>query len=138
MPPLGRFAGSSTREVWFQRVPPEPGYEQTPTNGHTVLTTLDTAAIAAHTAGPWGAGFGWFFLLIPLFWIGVLALFFLIARRARWAAWNNGHGPHWSQPARSAESTLAERFAQGDIEEKEYRARLEVLRANSYRDPSAK
>ena len=29
-----------------------------------------------------------------------------------------------------AESTLAERFAQGDIDEKEFRARLEVLRAN--------
>ena len=105
---------------------------------NTVLTTLDTAAIAAHTNAPWGAGFGWFFLLIPLFWIGVLALVFLVARRSRRAAWNNGHGPHWAQPGRSAESTLAERFAQGDIEEKEYRARLEVLRANSYRDTPAK
>ena len=103
-----------------------------------MLTTLDTAAIAAHTIGPWGAGSGWFFLLIPLFWIGVLALFFLIARRARWAAWNNGAGPRWAQPGRAAESTLAERFAQGDIEEKEYRARLEVLRANSYRETRTK
>ena len=34
--------------------------------------------------------------------------------------------------SRGAESTLAERFAQGDIEEKEYRARLEVLRANRF------
>ena len=32
--------------------------------------------------------------------------------------------------ARSAEQTLAERFAKGDIDETEYRARLEVLRAN--------
>ena len=31
---------------------------------------------------------------------------------------------------KSAEATLAQRFAQGDIEEAEYRARLEVLRAN--------
>jgi putative membrane protein len=34
-------------------------------------------------------------------------------------------------PVHSAEATLAERFAQGDIDEKDYRARLEVLRANS-------
>ena len=34
-------------------------------------------------------------------------------------------------PRISAETTLAERFAQGDIDEKEYRARLEVLRANN-------
>jgi putative membrane protein len=30
----------------------------------------------------------------------------------------------------AAERTLAERFAHGDIDEVEYRARLEVLRAN--------
>jgi len=39
---------------------------------------------------------------------------------------------------RSAEATLAERFAQGDIDEKEYRARLEVIRANAYPQPPAK
>jgi len=32
---------------------------------------------------------------------------------------------------------LAERFAQGDIDEKEYRARLEVLRANNTFTPPA-
>lgn len=114
-------------------VPPEPL-----TNGYTVVATLSAVGIAAHAAGPWGAGFGWFFLLIPLFWIGVLALIFLVARRARRSAWGDGYGPRWAQPGRAAESTLAERFAQGDIEEKEYRARLEVLRANTYRGPDAK
>ncbi|MEJ1231340.1 MAG: hypothetical protein WDM88_12995 [Galbitalea sp.] len=50
---------------------------------------------------------------------------------ARWGAW----GPRrlrslgFGIPCR--EATLAERFAQGDIDEKEYRARLEVLRANN-------
>ena len=41
------------------------------------------------------------------------------------------HGPfgHGSSPSHPAEWTLAERFAQGDIDEKEHRARLEVLRA---------
>ena len=99
-------------------------------------------AVAAHLGGP-GFGFGWiFFILIPLFWIAVFVLIGSLARR-RWSrgGWGPGqfagHHGHWASvaAARSAESTLAERFAQGDIDEKEYRARLEVLRANAY--PSA-
>ena len=101
-----------------------------------MLTTLATLGIAAHIGGPFG-GFHWaFLLLIPLFWILVIALVFgVFGRRWRRHAWQNGYGHHghWgAQAARSAESTLAERFAQGDIDEKEYRARLEVLRANAY------
>jgi putative membrane protein len=92
---------------------------------------IATAGIATHAGAPWGAGFGWFFLLVPLFWIALFAVLFAVARRARWAG--GGH-PGWAQPARSAESSLAERFAQGDIDEQEYRARLEVLRANAYPD----
>ena len=99
-----------------------------------MLSSLAIAGVAAHVGGP-GFGFGWLFLLIPLFWILVLAILFGIFgrrfRRARWAGYGPGHG-HWAAAGRSAESTLAERFAQGDIEEKEYRARLEVLRANAY------
>ena len=109
-----------------------------------MLTTLTAASIAAHAGGPWVGGFGWFFLLIPLFWIGLFALVFAIVRRSRrtaWAGYGPGHGfgPRWAQPGRAAEATLAERFAQGDIDEKEYRARLEVLRANNdLGDPRAK
>lgn len=84
-----------------------------------------------------GFGFGWiFFFLIPLFWVLVIGLFVSLGRR-RWArgGFPGGYGHHghygsWAA-ARGAESTLAERFAQGDIDEKEYRARLEVLRANN-------
>ena len=91
-------------------------------------------ATIAHVGGPFvgGPGLGWLFLLVPLFWIGLFALLFAVFgrrwRRARLA----GYGPHghWGA-SRSAERTLAERFAQGDIEEQEYRARLEVLRANA-------
>ncbi|MGX5680253.1 SHOCT domain-containing protein [Schumannella luteola] len=94
-----------------------------------MITTLALATAALHV-GP-GFGFGWiFFFLIPLFWIGVVALIVGLGRR-RWA--RAGYGPGWHHgawAARSAESTLAERFAQGDIDEKEYRARLEVLRAS--------
>lgn len=106
-----------------------------------MFTSLALAAVAH----PVGHGFGWLFFLIPLFWILVLVLVFgLIGRRWRRHAWSGGHGwghgyghghgyGPWAQSAAAhgAETTLAERFAQGDIDEKEYRARLEVLRANS-------
>ncbi|WP_394771524.1 SHOCT domain-containing protein [Lacisediminihabitans sp.] len=92
-----------------------------------------------------GAGFGFLFLLIPLFWIGLFVLIFSLAgRRWRRAGWGGpghygpGHTPWGGGAARSAESTLAERFAQGDIDEKEYRARLEVIRANAYPQPPVK
>ena len=87
-------------------------------------------ALAAHV-GAWGYGFHWIpFILIPLFWIAVIALIVGLARRRGMrAAW--AHGGPWHNAGRSAESTLAERFANGDIDEKEYRARLEVLRANN-------
>lgn len=93
--------------------------------------TLATALVATHFAGPWG--FGWWFVLIPLFWILFFVLIFAIfGRRWRRAAAENGYGPYGRRsPARQAETTLAERFAKGDIDETEYRARLEVLRANA-------
>lgn len=107
-----------------------------------VFSTLALGGIAAH-AGGWGFGFGFLFLLIPLFWIGLIILFVSLARR-RWSrggwgpgGWGPGHG-YWAA-SRSAEATLAERYANGDIDEKEYRARLEVLRANdAYPGPAAK
>lgn len=96
----------------------------------TLATGLLAAPVAAHYAGPWGPG--WWFLLIPLFWIAVFAVLFAIfGRRWRRAA-ENGYGPHGRlSPARQAEATLAERFARGDIDETEYRARLEVIRTNA-------
>jgi putative membrane protein len=98
-----------------------------------VFSTLASAAAAPVVMH---GGFGFFFFLIPLFWILVFILVFgLIGRRFRRRAWNHGwgHGPgSWMQPSRNAEATLAERFANGDIDEKEYRARLEVLRANAF------
>ncbi|WP_394551463.1 SHOCT domain-containing protein [Agromyces sp. MMS24-JH15] len=92
-----------------------------------MLASLTTAAAVAHV-GPWAAGWGWMFFLIPLFWILFFVLLFtFLGRRWRRAAWS-GDGPPWARGG--AEHTLAERFAQGDIDEQEYRARLEVLRAN--------
>ncbi|MEU1973333.1 hypothetical protein ABZ477_16895 [Microbacterium sp. NPDC019599] len=93
--------------------------------------TLAAATVATHFVGPWG--FGWWFLLIPLFWILFFVLIWAIfGRRWRRAAAENGYGPYGRlNPSRQAEATLAERFAKGDIDEVEYRARLEVIRANA-------
>jgi putative membrane protein len=96
---------------------------------HSAVQLSAPAVAAAHVVhGGWG--FWWLGLLIPLFWILVFVLVFgVFGRRWRRRAWEQGG--HFHSPARSAEASLAERFAQGDIDEKEYRARLEVLRANA-------
>nr|WP_174247742.1 hypothetical protein [Galbitalea soli] len=91
--------------------------------------------------GALGFGLLPLFILGHVFWFVVivgLIVFAIAGRRRRWARWAAmshsggpfGHGG-WGSPSRAAETTLAERFAQGDIDEKEYRARLEVLRANN-------
>lgn len=78
------------------------------------------ASVAAHSAP--GVGFGLAWILVPLFWLIVLGgLFALLRRRAS--------RYHRLSPTIGAEGTLAGRFAEGDIDETEYRSRLEVLRA---------
>jgi putative membrane protein len=110
------------------------------------MSTALTAAAAVAHPGFWGAGFFPFFIFIPIFWILVIGLIvFLVTRNRRrfWAnggygPWGYGHPGGWHggwQAGRSAEATLADRFANGDIDEKEYRARLEVLRANLPQPP---
>jgi len=110
-----------------------------------VFTSLALAPIAAH-AGPWAAGFGWVFFLIPLFWIALIALIVgLAGRRFRRGFGPGGFGPGygggyggWHNPSREAEATLAGRYAAGDIDEKEYSSRLAVLRANNSQGPAAR
>ncbi|QEO10233.1 SHOCT domain-containing protein [Protaetiibacter larvae] len=99
-----------------------------------------TIALAAATFHP-GWGGGWGFVFIPIvFWLLIIGLIITLAvtRRRRgwhpgpWGAGPGAAGPWASaQAARSAETVLAERYARGDIDEVEYRARLEVLRAQS-------
>ncbi|GAB2521261.1 SHOCT domain-containing protein [Paramicrobacterium agarici] len=86
-------------------------------------------SLAAHGPFAGGDGPGWWFLLIPLFWIAVFALLFTFVFRRRRDAMQNWKAQH--SPRHTAEKTLAQRYANGDIDEAEYRARLEVLRANT-------
>ncbi len=97
------------------------------------MTALTTTLIA-HPY-PHDGGFHPWFLIFPfgflLFWV----LFFVVLRTVVFRRWGGpwggprGRGPGW-HPGSGAEQTLAARFAAGDIDEQEYRARLEVLRAS--------
>ncbi|UKA63833.1 SHOCT domain-containing protein [Arthrobacter sp. FW306-04-A] len=94
----------------------------------TSLSTTISAAAAQLPAdvvhGP-GDGFVFwpFFLLIPLFWFLVIGFFIFFGRRM----WRRNH--YWAT-TQGAESVLRERYARGEIDETEYRQRLEVLRAH--------
>ena len=99
-----------------------------------------------HMGGVWWqvlAGLGF-----VLFWAAVITVIILLARYLRanprpggpgWggppqqAGWvppppTVPPGQHAPQPGVRAEDVLAERFARGEIDEAEYRARLDVLR----------
>jgi putative membrane protein len=95
----------------------------------SIATTLAAAASQlpadAGAYGPWaGGGFSPWFLLFPLFWILVIGLFIFVARRT----WRRNH--EWAT-ARGGESVLRERYARGEIDESEYRQRLQVLRGDA-------
>ena len=85
-----------------------------------MLTTL-----VSHPVGyGWGWGPGPWFLLVPLFWFGLIAVLFALGGRRRrryWAGWDG------QRDGGGARTVLAERYARGEIDETEYRARLEVL-----------
>lgn len=118
---------------------------------HTAITTAlasspTTSLLADGGPGPWGAHpVGPFFLLAPLFWLVVLviAVVLLTRGRRRWSAERreeleqrrseerSRRADEALAPLRRAELTLAERYARGDLEETEYRQRLEVLRASA-------
>ena len=86
----------------------------------TTLAAPPSAQLLADPVahGPWGTGFSPWFLLFPLFWILVIGLFIFFARRT-------GAGTTAWATARGGESVLRERYARGEIDETEYRQRLE-------------
>ncbi|WP_284977638.1 SHOCT domain-containing protein [Arthrobacter sp. fls2-241-R2A-200] len=89
----------------------------------TVSGALAQMQDAAAVHGPWAGGPAWpFFLLFPLFWILVIGTLIFVGRRT----WRRNH--HWAG-TQGAESVLRERYARGEIDETEFRQRLEVLRS---------
>lgn len=92
------------------------------------------AAVPIHFPRGWeGPRLGaWFVLALVLCIALVAVLLAVFGRRWRRAATAAGDGPNAAHgPARQAEATLAQRYAQGDIDEAEYRARLEVIRTHA-------
>jgi len=95
------------------------------------MLTAATGAIAASSLvaqGPWndGRGPGWWILLVPLFWILVIGFAFFLIRRTMWRN-------RRQESVLGAEGVLRERYARGEIDETEFRQRLEVLRAQPQR-----
>ncbi|MBT1003886.1 SHOCT domain-containing protein [Paenarthrobacter sp. DKR-5] len=74
--------------------------------------------------GNWGLG-GWIAMAVMmlLFWGGVVTVVVLLLRGARPGGPGFGGSPHGD-----AERILSERFARGEIDETELRARREALR----------
>jgi putative membrane protein len=69
---------------------------------------------------------GWTYLLMTVgtvLVLGVIILGVVALLRGRARSW-------WTGPRPAAEELLAERFARGEIDEQEYRQRLEILRAH--------
>jgi putative membrane protein len=100
------------------------------------ISTLAPAALAAHPHG-WHGGGWWLFPLFPILFFGFwFCLIFFVIRPLAWR--RRGFGPmgycgpggaaYGWHPNSGAEAVLAERFARGEIDETDYRARLEVLR----------
>ena len=72
----------------------------------------------------WNDGWGWWWVFMPLgmlaFWSAVVWVVVTVVR---------GHfvAPAAHQPDRAPEQLLAERFARGEIDDDEYRRRLDTL-----------
>ena len=79
---------------------------------------MDTLTLAQ--CAYYGGHFAWW-PIFPIFWIlfAVGLFFFIGRRRARWYQHHHRGG---------GEAVLDERYARGEINEDEYRKRLEVLR----------
>jgi len=77
--------------------------------------------------GSWGPG-GWLLMTLSmtLVWGGLIAAVVVLFRSDHRAAQGPAHPAAPSHP----ELVLAERFARGEIDEGEYRLRLEVLRGH--------
>lgn len=72
-------------------------------------------------------GFPFFPLLWLLFWVFVI--FMVFGRKRRW----DRHF-HDSSKEMTAEEVLADRFARGEIDEKEYEKRVEVLKKHNKKE----
>ncbi|MGH3425047.1 MAG: SHOCT domain-containing protein, partial [Nocardioidaceae bacterium] len=81
----------------------------------SAVVTTSVFANGDHWDGP-----GPWWPIFPILWfLFVVAVIFTFARFGR---------GRWGRPSNTGESRLAERFAAGEIDEREYRERLAVLK----------
>ena len=85
------------------------------------MTTL-LASDHWHGGGPW-------WIVAPLFWIGVWVLILVILRAIFWRRRGPWHHHRYGYGGgENPFSVLAGRYARGEIDEQEYRQRMEVLK----------
>ncbi|MFD4510327.1 SHOCT domain-containing protein [Streptomyces sp. NPDC058457] len=83
------------------------------------------------------SGWAWFWMTAGnlLFWAALITAVVLLFRAVLRPGTHVGGHPGWSaQPpsgSPGAEQILAERYARGEIDEEEYRRRLDILRGSS-------
>ena len=80
---------------------------------------MDVSTVVLATHDHWVGHAGGWWPIFPLFWFLLLFGVIFLFRRGCARGYHSG---------RSGESALGERFARGEIDEREYRDRLEVLR----------
>ena len=89
------------------------------------ITITQAAPVVAEQLahhGPTGGPLGGLRILIPLLWVAIVVAAVLLLRRSL-------RRRPFVHAAAAGEQTLATRYASGEIDETEYRARLEVLRS---------
>ncbi len=95
-----------------------------------MLSTV-AGVLVAHPGFGTGGGPGWW-IVFPIVWfLLVLMVVVLVARRVR-RGWVTG-GPWVHHAGPDPVSILGERYARGEIDEAEYRTRLAVLRPDASR-----
>ena len=94
---------------------------------------LAVGSLVPASGGPWGDGWdgGWLLarLAITVLWIVVvftIVRFVIFGRFGRWGG--RGRGGWGPTPMDRARGVLAERYARGEIDAEEYRARSETLK----------
>lgn len=73
----------------------------------------------------WSYGYGyWGFPFFPIIWLvfWIVLIGYIFRGRHKWSRYHESHSD------KSAEDILADRFANGEIDEKEYEDRIEVLK----------
>lgn len=75
----------------------------------------------------YGYGGWWGFPFEPLIWLAfwIFVVYFIFGRKHRWERHPD------SKKDMTAEEVLADRFARGEIDEKEYEKRLDVLKKHN-------